>query len=47
MTATVQPIRPRAAHRRPPRYRWVPIFAAVLLIGGLLRGAAMYYLATN
>lgn len=47
MTATAQPTRRQAAHRRPPRYRWVPIFMAVLLLGGLAWGGVCYYLASH
>lgn len=47
MTATAQPTRRQAAHRRPPRYRWVPISAAVVVALGLLWGAAMYYIASH
>lgn len=48
MTAT--PVRPhlrRAELKPPPRYRWLPITAAVIVALGLTWGAAMYYLASH
>lgn len=39
--------RPATTFARPPRYRWVPIYAAVLLFGGSAWGGICYYLASH